>query len=202
MMATAILLSQLSVSDEDDPFEEFDDNSDSDLVDIDGELADLIRGVQGDAEHCSPLELISAKSDLSVCSEFADETWEDEFMDSLGPNSKIPSIDSDSDPEEDTTDKEEPVPRIKTFHEAITTIEDVRTFLESKGYTSEANVTDTLINSVVRLQCSVANVSVQTSLITFRECKLSIMHYIHMYKNLLIFVTLVLIISMYMYLRI
>ena len=86
-------------------------------------------------------------------------------MDNLGPNSKIPSIDSDSDPEEeDTTEKEEPLPCIKTFHEAITSLEDIRTFLESKGYTSEASVTDTLVNSVVRLQCSVANVSVQTNL--------------------------------------
>ena len=60
-------LVQPLLSVEDDPFEELDDNSDSDLV---GELADLIRGVQGDAELCSPLELISAESDLPVCLKF------------------------------------------------------------------------------------------------------------------------------------
>lgn len=114
--------------------------------------------------HCSFL-IISAESDLPVCSGFANETWEDEFMDNLGPNSKILHTASDSNAEEeDTIEKEEPVSCIKTFHETVTALEDIRTFLESKGYTSEAKATDTLVNSVVRLQCSVARVSVQTNL--------------------------------------
>ena len=51
----------------------------------------------GDSEYCSAQELISAESDLLVCPEFADNTWEEDFMAYLGPHTKTPNTESDSD---------------------------------------------------------------------------------------------------------
>ena len=154
-----------------DPFDDIDDfiSEDNDLSGLDSELTDLIKGVLGDGEYCSAQELISAESDLPVCPEFADDTWEEDFMADLDPHTKTQNTESDSDSDidedqEDITENEEPAPRIKTFHEAITCLEHVRSFLECRGYTSEATDTDIVVNSVVRLQCLAAAQSVQTSL--------------------------------------
>ena len=47
---------------------------------VDKELAELFYRVQGAHNACSITDLITAESELPACSEFDDESWNDEFM--------------------------------------------------------------------------------------------------------------------------
>ena len=152
-MKSDFTLVRTVVSGDKDPFADNDSADRADITTIDSELADLVKGVQGDQDQCSALDLISAESDIPVCAEFADETWEEDFIAELGPQSKHVILESDSDAEEDLNESEtENVHCIKTFEEAVICLEGVPSFLEGKRYTSEATKANSLVNTVVQLQ--------------------------------------------------
>ena len=52
---------------------------------VDEELAELFYCVEGVHNACSITDLITAESELPICSEFADESWNDEFMAEIVP---------------------------------------------------------------------------------------------------------------------
>ena len=125
-----------------------------------------------------------AESDLPVCPEFADDTWEEEFMADLGPHTKTPITESDSDSDmdkdqEDITENEEPAPHVKIFHEAITCWEDVHSFLEHRGYTSEATDLEDVQKFGLRLAAHQWDLNYQDlldlfQLPTLEECRLEL----------------------------
>ena len=53
------------------------------------------------------------------------------------------------------------LPRLNTFREAIENLEDVRSFLEVKGHTTEATKTSDLGNDLAQLECSSSRYTVQ-----------------------------------------
>ena len=83
---------------------------------VDDELAELFYRVQGAHIACSITDLITAESELPTCSEFADESWNDEFMAEIGPRSKDRCLSSDED--DAPADIEPSLPRLNTFREA------------------------------------------------------------------------------------
>ena len=58
-------------------------------------------------------------------------------------------------------------PKLKTYQEAVSAIEDVQTFLDSKGHNELATKLGSQINSIVSLQFSSAKCSVQTRIDDF-----------------------------------
>ena len=112
-----------------DPFADIDEENECEVDEQ--ELSELILSLQGPENACSLSELLTAESDIPVCSEFADLTWDDEFMAELGPQSKQQCSDvedkdkDDSDPAED---HEPSPPHVKNYREAMECLEDVRSF--------------------------------------------------------------------------
>ena len=78
-------------------------------------------------------------------------------MNEVGPHSsKQPNVDDKSEGEEDqgdedTLSKQEPL--VKSYTEAMNSLEAVFHFLEHKGYTSKATTTFRLMDRLAVLQC-------------------------------------------------
>ena len=77
----------------------------------------------------------SAEDDMPMCTEFADDKWDEEFMSDLGPANKLVCPESNSDLYEDTNAWEDTSPHLKSFDEAFSCLGDICNFLENKGYT-------------------------------------------------------------------
>ena len=100
---------------------------------VDEELAELFYRVQEAHNACSITDLIT-ESKLPTCSEFADESWNDEFMAEIGPRSKDRCLSSDEEDDDAPADIKPSLPRLNTFRETMECLEDVRSFLEVKGH--------------------------------------------------------------------
>ena len=110
---------------------------------------------------CTLEEIIDAENDVPICSEFANETWDETFMNELQP---ISSAEAQVSSEEDKCDQDMPAKRVKFYKEAVECLEDVRMFLEEKGHTKAATETDSLVNQLTSFQCS--SISTMQSCIT------------------------------------
>lgn len=91
---------------------------------------------------------------LSVCIEMNDNSWEDTFLVSLSGQSSADIRDKElaadeQDKSEDDMEDTEVLPKLKSFKEAIRSLNDIQCFLQSWGCTSEAIFTDTIINNLV-----------------------------------------------------
>ena len=72
------------------------------------------------------------------------------------------------DQEDDSYDLEPPSPKIKTYKEAVSAIEDIQAFLDFKGHNELSTKLGTHINSIVSLQCAhTCKTSVQTTIDDF-----------------------------------
>lgn len=154
----------LRISEENDPFLDIDhgENDDERTEGGDQELDELISNLTDKDDACDMLDLISAEDDVPVCAEFADDTWDEEFMSELGPVNKLMCPDDASDEDSDGDTMEEPAPHLKSLGEAISCLEDVCNFLEKRGYTKEANSSNSLLDDLSRLHC--ASLTKQTSI--------------------------------------
>ena len=128
---------------------------------VDEELAELFYRVQGAHNVCSITDLITAEFELPTCSEFADESCNDEFMAEIGPRSKDRCLSSDEEDDDAPADIEPSLLRLNTFREAIEYLEDIRSFFEVKGHTTEATKTSDLGNELAQLECSSSRYTVQ-----------------------------------------
>ena len=155
------------VADDSDPFADLDsDMNDVCQASADSELSSLIYQLQYSEDCCQPSELLLAENELPVCSEFADENWDEQFMAELGPcSSKDPAVDEESE-DEDHSESLPQVsePTLKSFQEAMGSLEHIYRFLEHKGCTSEATSAFALMDRVAALHCSAAQMTHQTTI--------------------------------------
>ena len=146
------------ISEENDPFLDIDEGEDKEgEADLNTqELGELIAKLQEKGDACEVLDLISAEDDVPICAEFTDDKWDKEFMSELGPAIKIvcPDDDSDVSSDEDDTIMEEPPLCLKNLDEVISCLGDVCYFLETRGFTKEANSSNSLLDDLARLRCS------------------------------------------------
>ena len=111
----------------DDPFADLEVDSET------GELEDMIKGIRS-RDCCSAEEFTTANEDLPVCQDYANDSWEDDFLANIVPSKKK----KDSDESQEQEDKEEeegngegdsfytPVlPKLTTFHQAMQSLDDV-----------------------------------------------------------------------------
>ena len=75
--------------------------------------------------------------DIPTSSEEDNEMWEEEFFASI--SSDQPPLEQEE-LDDATFDLEPPPPKIMNFSKAIHSLEDVRAFLDSKGYSNQATV--------------------------------------------------------------
>ena len=96
------------------------------------ELRDLVDQISPSEANCPVQEYINGEDDIPICMQY-DDDWEDRFFAELGSS----QADSDSpvpDEEEGKFDLEPPPPKITRFQDAISSLEAVKTFLDSRGY--------------------------------------------------------------------
>ena len=108
-------------------------------------------------------EMLSAEEEIPICAEFAESSWSEEFMASLGPNDKEVGLDNSDEDEDDkyVEHTEPPPPRMKNLTEVIDcSAQEMNGYLEG-SYAEEATRTDELLSAVTRLKCSC---SVQASI--------------------------------------
>lgn len=137
-----------------DPFLDLDQDQEPQLVDE--ETRQLIDQLHVDSP-CSIEEFLSVEEDLAVCADFSDDRWEEAFFADLGSSSSSEplcpedagmetDIESESDDEPDLSP-----PKLTRLPEAISSLEDIRYFLEYKGYTAESTEAMSLISSLTKL---------------------------------------------------
>lgn len=138
-------------ADDSDPFSEADQ-----LM----ELGRLIEETVGSGCHID--EFVDGDGDLPVCVEMEGNDWQSTFLDELtdNPEQEEDEVDSDCEIEADSA-AQDVVPKIKSYKEAITTLEDVVQFLQQKGNTEAAMSLGSTIDTVC--MCRNASTS-QTSL--------------------------------------
>ena len=150
------------ISEDHDPFLDIDEGEQEDNSEVsDQELSELIAKFQDKDDACEVSNLLSAEDDMPMCTEFADDKWDEEFMSDLGPANKLVCPESNSD-YEDANAWEDTSPRLKSFDEAISCLGDICNFLENKGYTKEANSSHSLMDDLAKLHC--ASLTKQTSI--------------------------------------
>ena len=143
---------------ESDPFEDVDTS----------EMYNLI-GQLGPAEaNCSVSENVSGDDNLPVCFEVDNEQWEEQFLSSIDPTHSVSScIELESEEEQDEPEIEPPPSKLRNLGEAIRNLEDVREFLDRKGYISKATAIACEIDKVGTLQFKVSH---QTYLDQYLSC--------------------------------
>ena len=104
-------------------------------------------------DGCTPQQFISGDDDLVVCVEMDDENWEETFLIELSSAGK-PEDASEEDDKEDEFDDSPVIPKLKTYKDAINSLEDVCQFLEHKAHGVEALLIGSSIDRLIALKNS------------------------------------------------
>ena len=126
-------------------------------LEVDSNLSDLEHMMRGmSVVTCSVEDFVSGDPELPTCQDMASEHWEEEFLAHLaGDTSSSPVETCEEDLiDDDIADSITSAPKISNFREAITSLEDVAVFLDSRGHTKEATETSRLLDVVTTLSIS------------------------------------------------
>ena len=104
------------INDDEDPFLEADERM---------ELDKLIEETSDGG--CILDEFLTGDNDLMICMAMDDDNWETVFFEELGESQEVDG-DGDDAIEDDNDDDEEAVPKLKSYKEAITALEEVSYF--------------------------------------------------------------------------
>ena len=96
-------------------------------MDGNGDLQGLI------VELISAQEYVDGNSELLTC-DMDDGRWEEVFMSNLGKPNEETQVDEEA--EDNSRSESPPIPKIISYKEAIIALEDVQSFLESRGHSS------------------------------------------------------------------
>jgi hypothetical protein len=98
-------------------------------------------------DRCTAQEYVSSENDIPTCPNFDDETWDRDFIESIQPadNSRNDEHSDDSDDEEEM--EVPPAPKLKNLRDVISSLEDVKYFMEFHGFTRESAQVHSLIDS-------------------------------------------------------
>ena len=116
--------------------------------------------------HCSKhgMEYVSGDNCLPVCLELDDDRWDKHFMADIAGAQECNNEDEDEEGRNDSeSDREDQpaIPQLKSFKEAIASLEQVQRFLECHGMSVEANA---LSSTIDRIAAVAINAMVQTTL--------------------------------------
>ena len=133
----------------------YEDEDPFDDVEAQQELSSLVDQVSRSGTNCTVEEYVNGEDDVPVCMQYGVD-WEDRFFAELGPSQS----DSDSlvqencDEQEGQFDLEPPPLKITRFQDAISSLEAVQEFLDSRGHSEEATRIGSSINELTYLHCT------------------------------------------------
>lgn len=142
-----------------DPFDELDSvqcASGDQEQSSHSELEDLIHQLDMPAEiKCSVSEYVNGDNDLSTCAGQDSESWEEEFLSCITSESDQQPVEEEE-PDDSTFNLHvDPPPlKIKNFGDVLRSLEDVQSFLDSKGCNDQATVIASAIDIVASAHCS------------------------------------------------
>ena len=94
-----------------------------------------------------------------------DDNWEESFFAELGSASHSLDQDDQENPDDgEQFDVEPPPPKIIRFQDAISSLEDVQSFLDYKGFSEEATKITSSMNTLTYLHCQSLNSARQMTL--------------------------------------
>ena len=111
-------------------------------------LQGLIETTMTGIDHCPLEEYVNGENEVPVCLDASSESREEEFFVSLGREDKDDDDDDDDEDQESEELSQEPPPqsKLKTYKEAISSLEDVQLFLENQGHVDESMQLGTLVD--------------------------------------------------------
>ena len=129
----------------------YEDEDPFDDIEAEEELHELCDLISPSNTNCSVDEYINGEGDVPVCMQY-DDNWEESFFAELGSTSHSLDQDDLEDAEDgEQFDLEPPPPKLTRFQEAISSLEDVQSFLDSKGYSDKATKLTSSVNACIGL---------------------------------------------------
>ena len=119
-------------------------------IDDQEELHDLVDEIPLSLSNCSVEEYINGENNIPICMQYYDD-WEECFFAELGLSQGYSDNDSD---EEEQFDAEPPSTKITKFQDAISSLEAVQAFLDSKGYPEESSMISKVASKLTYLHCA------------------------------------------------
>ena len=143
----------------------YEDENPFDDVEAQEELHNLVDQISVSGTNCPVEEYINGEDDVPICMHY-DEDWEDHFFVELGSSQADSDslVQEDPDEEEGEFDLQPPPPKITRFQDAISSLEAVQTFLDSRGYSEEATRIASSMNGLTYLHCASLDSARQSTL--------------------------------------
>ena len=128
------------------------DDEENDLlneVDADTDIQNLIEHTMINEECCSGTEYVSGDDCLPVCLELDHDRWDEHFMANIAGAQECNNEDEEG-RSDNGSDREDQVaiPQLKSFNEAIASLEQVQHFLECHGMSVEANALSSNVDRI------------------------------------------------------
>ena len=115
-------------------------------------LQDLMKKNNNEwSDSCTLEEYVNGEDSIPVCMEFDSDRWDESFYHILGVMHMTRKI-ANEEQDESMADIEPPPLKIKTFQEAIQSLENVQHFLESQGLLQQAMSIGDAVDDVTGLK--------------------------------------------------
>ena len=136
----------------------YEDEDPFDDVEAQEELHELLDRISPSDTNCPVEEYIDREGDVPT-------NWEDHFFANLGSSQAVSDslVQEDPDDEEGQFDLATPPPKITRFQDAISSLEEVQSFLDWRGFSEEAITTASSMNKLTYFHCESLNSARQTT---------------------------------------
>jgi hypothetical protein len=130
-----------------------EDEDPFDDVEAQQEFHDLFDRISPSETNCPVEEYINGEGDVPICMQY-DDDWEDHFFAELGSSQAVSDSLVQEDPDDEGQfDLEPPPPKITRFQDAISSLEEVQSFLDRRGFSEEATRIASSVNKLTYLHC-------------------------------------------------
>ena len=151
----------------------YEDEDPFDDVEAQEELHELLDRISPSDTNCPVGEYIDGEEgDVPTCMQY-NNNWKDHFFANLGSSQAISDSLVQEDPDDGGQfDLEPPPPKITWFQDAISSLEEVQSFLDWRGFSEEAITIASSMNKLTYFHCE--------SLISARQTTLDNIHPIYL----------------------
>ena len=143
----------------------YEDEDPFDDVKAQEELHELLDRISPSDTNCPVEEYIDGEGDVPTYMQY-NNNWEDHFFANFGSSQAVSDSLVQEDPadEEGQFDLEPPPPKITRFQDAISSLEEVQSFLDWRGFSEEAIMIASSMNKLTHFHCKSLNSAIQTTL--------------------------------------
>ena len=142
----------------------YEDEDPLDDVEAQEELHELLERISLSDISCPVEEYIDGEGDVPTCMQY-NNNMEDHFFANLGSSQAVSDSLVQEDPDDEgQVDLEPPPPKITRFQDAISSLEEVQSFLDWRGFSQEAIMIASSMNKLTHFHCESLNSARQTTL--------------------------------------